>query len=187
MGWPALVDGYCHVERRRSWTWIKLAPLTCTRRARPGPPARGTCPPRHHLTGTRTRSETRRTPRARDRGGGRPWGGSRKGGHPDRTRVSHRRISPWHPYLGRPGYAGSALTPSPRAPGVRHPKGHTTAGAGGARLWPPSDNETGSEVNHPGTSAARAADPALAPAPGPARGTRGGRHGPTAPPTPAKT
>ncbi len=36
-GWPALEDGYCNVERRRSWTGMKLAPLTCRGRDRSGP------------------------------------------------------------------------------------------------------------------------------------------------------
>ena len=79
---------------------------------------------------------------SRDRGGARPSGGSRKGSHPDRTRVSHRRISPWQPYLVRPGYAGSAQLPSPRAHGVCHPKGRTTTGAGGDRLCSPPGKRT---------------------------------------------
>ena len=72
IGWPALGDEYCNVGRRRSWTWIKLAPPACRRRARPGPwprhftllasglssPAGLATPP---LTGTRTR---RRAPQA---------------------------------------------------------------------------------------------------------------------------
>ena len=45
IGWPALGDEYCNVGRRRSWTWIKLAPPTCRRRARPGPMAGASCPP----------------------------------------------------------------------------------------------------------------------------------------------
>lgn len=50
-----------------------------------------------------------------------------------RTGVSR----PGNHIMVRPGYAGSAPTPSPRAPGVRHPKGRTTAEAGGVRLCPP--------------------------------------------------
>ncbi len=104
-GWPALGDEYCNVGRRRSWTWIKLAPPACRRRARPGlrpghlallasgpkcPAGLVTTP----LTGTRTRRRARRPPRAPWPGRWMPWGGSRKGSQPDRARISHRRISP---------------------------------------------------------------------------------------------
>ena len=45
LGWPALGDEYCNVGRRRSWTWIKLAPPACRRRARPGPRPGHLAPP----------------------------------------------------------------------------------------------------------------------------------------------
>ena len=56
IGWLAHVDEYCHVERHRSWTGIKLASPMRRRRARPGCPGWVRLPSRRTLASGGTRS-----------------------------------------------------------------------------------------------------------------------------------
>jgi len=114
----------------------------------PGWPGRARSPSRRALQPRGTRSPSHRQelapgartagPRgSRGRGGGRPGAGHGRAGTPTGPESRAGVSRPGNHIMVRPGYAGSAPTPSPRAPGVRHPKGRTTAEAGGVRLCPP--------------------------------------------------
>ena len=79
--------------------------------------------------GTRLGSRPAGPRGSRARGDGRARGESRRGRHPDRTRVSHRRISPCRPFpAAGQGTPGAHATPTPRAPRVCHPKGRSQKG-----------------------------------------------------------
>ena len=176
IGWLAHVDEYCHVERHRSWTGIKLASPMRRRRARPGCPGGARPPSRRTLSSGGTRSPSHRQelapgartagPRgSRDRGDGRPGAGhgraatptgpeSRTGvSRPDApTRLAVRVRRERTPRLapGRPGYATQ--------------KGHTTEGAGGKGRGRPTNRAAALEANPPRHSVGSGHDPAPAPA-----------------------
>ena len=168
IGWLAHVDEYCHVERHRSWTGIKLASPMRRRRARSGCPGGARLPSRRTLSSGGTRSPSHRQelapgartagPRgSRVRGDGRPGVGHGRAGTPtgpeSRTGVSRpdaptrlavrvrRERTPRLP-PGRPGYATRKATP-PREQAGRGAAAQPTA----QRHWRPTP---------PGTPSARA-------------------------------
>ena len=102
LGWPGHVDGYCHVERRRSWTGIKLMRQRAGGRALRKPPS-GTFDPEESIRAHRNllRAGNPLAPAVTQPGAtGPPGVKSRRRVIPVVTRSSHRRISPRRP-LGR--------------------------------------------------------------------------------------
>ena len=102
IGWPGHVDGYCHVERRRSWTGIKLMRQRAGGRALRKPPS-GTFDPEESIRAHRNllRAGNPLAPAVTQPGAtGPPGVKSRRRVIPVVTRSSHRRISPRRP-LGR--------------------------------------------------------------------------------------
>ena len=129
IGWPGRGDGYCHVERRRSWTWIKLMRQR-DRRACPMQHPREPVP-EGSTSSTESRLGPGPPPRSRKpgRGDGPPWDGSRRrstsAGPGPRAGASR----PGAHAVGAPGCAGAHI--NPKGPGARHPDDCTTVQAGG--------------------------------------------------------
>jgi hypothetical protein len=144
-GWPAHGDVNCYVERRRSWTGFKLV----RQRASAARPARTT---QLRLRPVRTRPRPAGPPRRTREGSPdsnrTPQGGVAAGALTSCwTRASRRRISPWSPLRGYAHETGVRRrvhnTPTPGAPGARHPDDRTTGRAGGD--WggrPPPDHRS---------------------------------------------
>jgi hypothetical protein len=165
IGWLAHVDEYCHVERHRSWTGIKLASPMRRRRVRPGCPGWARLPSRRTLTSGGTRSPPHRQelapgartagPRgSRARGDGRPGVGHGRAGTPtgpeSRTGVSRPGNHTW---LGQ-GTPGAHTSPAPGRPGYATRKAappRKQAGQGSA-LHPARSRVGGQPPRHFGGS-----------------------------------
>ena len=173
IGWPGLGDGYCHVERRRSWTWIKLMRQRAGGRAPPDRSrgCRSPGDPVITLAGIRPEQGAPVTPpRKPCSGHGTLWGEHRRrvipAGLETRTGVSR----PGAHTVGAPGCAGAH--PNPRGPKARHLNDCTTVRAGECRLCGLNQPPRGIGVaSGTGTQAARATARRLAPTGGRARVT----------------
>ena len=118
-GWPGLGDGYCHVERHRSWKWIKLMRQREGGRAPPDR-SRGCLSPGDPvitLAGTRPEQGAPVTPPRKPSSG--------HGSHTRRNRDSPIRLARRGASVRTPTPGGPGLVTSTTAP----PSGQASAGS----------------------------------------------------------